>query len=755
MSDLFDANQDIQEVKIEDSMRASYLDYSMSVIVGRALPDARDGLKPVHRRILFAMNELNLSHRSPYKKSARIVGDCLVAGSLVSTTRGLVPIEDIEVGDKVYTQKGIKPVTELFYQPEQPLLKVTSSSNIFENRVTHGHKFKVLNSDLSYSFKSSSELTTDDYLVMQPSLIDLEDSFDKDEVYALGLFMSDGHIDRERDLNYACFSNSEEHVLENVKETFNLKNTIFDSKTTKILKVSNKKKSQAFLEKFDICDKYSHNIDINSTIMSFSNRSILSFLSGFIDGDGFVRNRSKNEIVITSVSHQFLQKLAILLFDRFGVVSSLNKSRSKGSKSILNAREINANYDAYNLTFTGSNAYFFKDKLNLLNEKKRNRLEAFKVSNSPSLTSHIPFFGEKVFNIFSEKHIGSGWYQSEDGEKFRLGIKYKNGTKIRYAKELPKNIKIYSDTVEELNILEKLHRLDGKLYEHLKYIVDNRIRLLKVNQVENISDEITYDFTVKDEHEFFVNGIVSSNCIGKYHPHGDNSVYDALVRMAQDFSLRSPLIDGQGNFGSVDGDNAAAMRYCVTGNTRVKTDRGLIKIEELVQDTALNSDNNLDIKVLSMAKREHGASKLFNSGIHDIYELKTKEGFNISGSANHLVLTLTTDDNGKPIYDWKRLEQITLEDKIVIDRSEQALFDRTATKSEKNFAIIAGCLVSEGFMSENRIGFNNTDKNYFNNFIEAWKSEFGESFYLNQRELPSGKTIYEFDLHLDHSKDRE
>ena len=77
MSDLFEENQDIQEVKIEDSMRASYLDYSMSVIVGRALPDARDGLKPVHRRILFAMNELNLSHRVPYKKSARIVGDVI------------------------------------------------------------------------------------------------------------------------------------------------------------------------------------------------------------------------------------------------------------------------------------------------------------------------------------------------------------------------------------------------------------------------------------------------------------------------------------------------------------------------------------------------------------------------------------------------------------------------------------------------------------------------------------------------------
>jgi DNA gyrase subunit A len=69
--------QDIQEVAIEDSMKSSYLDYSMSVIVGRALPDARDGLKPVHRRILYAMRDLNLGSKTPYKKSARIVGQTL------------------------------------------------------------------------------------------------------------------------------------------------------------------------------------------------------------------------------------------------------------------------------------------------------------------------------------------------------------------------------------------------------------------------------------------------------------------------------------------------------------------------------------------------------------------------------------------------------------------------------------------------------------------------------------------------------
>ncbi len=77
MSDIFEQNQDIQDINIEDSIKTSYLDYSMSVIIGRALPDARDGLKPVHRRILYAMSELNLSSRAAYKKSARIVGDVI------------------------------------------------------------------------------------------------------------------------------------------------------------------------------------------------------------------------------------------------------------------------------------------------------------------------------------------------------------------------------------------------------------------------------------------------------------------------------------------------------------------------------------------------------------------------------------------------------------------------------------------------------------------------------------------------------
>ena len=72
-----DRAKEILPINIEEELKNSYLDYAMSVIVGRALPDVRDGLKPVHRRVLFAMNELKNDFNKPYKKSARVVGDVI------------------------------------------------------------------------------------------------------------------------------------------------------------------------------------------------------------------------------------------------------------------------------------------------------------------------------------------------------------------------------------------------------------------------------------------------------------------------------------------------------------------------------------------------------------------------------------------------------------------------------------------------------------------------------------------------------
>ena len=76
-NNLVGKTQDISPVEISDEMRRSYLDYAMSVIVSRALPDVRDGLKPVHRRIIYSAYENGYDYNRPFRKSARIVGDVL------------------------------------------------------------------------------------------------------------------------------------------------------------------------------------------------------------------------------------------------------------------------------------------------------------------------------------------------------------------------------------------------------------------------------------------------------------------------------------------------------------------------------------------------------------------------------------------------------------------------------------------------------------------------------------------------------
>ncbi|WP_277346134.1 DNA gyrase subunit A, partial [Selenomonas bovis] len=81
--------------------------------------------------------------------------------------------------------------------------------------------------------------------------------------------------------------------------------------------------------------------------------------------------------------------------------------------------------------------------------------------------------------------------------------------------------------------------------------------------------------------------------LGKYHPHGDSSVYDAMVRMAQDFSLRYPMIDGHGNFGSIDGDSAAAMRYTEARMSKIAGTM-LEDIDKDTIDMMKNYDESLD-----------------------------------------------------------------------------------------------------------------------------------------------------------------
>ncbi len=178
-----------------------------------------------------------------------------------------------------------------------------------------------------------------------------------------------------------------------------------------------------------------------------------------------------------------------------------------------------------------------------------------------------------------------------------------------------------------------------------------------------------HDLGLQPTRAYRKSAFIVGEVMGKYHPHGDSAIYDTLARMAQDFSLRYMLVDGQGNFGSIDDDPPAAMRYCVTGDTRVATTAGTVRIDSLVPEAEPNSDNAIEIDVLDRLGRPVKASHLFHSGDHPTLRLRTKQGFELTGTHNHPVLCLV-DMAGVPLLLWKLLEEIAPGDRVLVLRSQ-------------------------------------------------------------------------------------
>src|SRR3989344_1360594 len=259
----------------------------------------------------------------------------------------------------------------------------------------------------------------------------------------------------------------------------------------------------------------------------------------------------------------------------------------------------------------------------------------------------------------------------------------------------------------------------------------------------------------------------SANVVGetmaRYHPHGDTAIYDTMVRMAQDFAMRYPLVKGQGNWGSQDGDNAAAMRYCVTGDTLIVTDRGLLPIEKAPE----NESENIEVKVLSKDRVVNTATKWFASGEHPTIRITTHNGFSLQGSYNHPILTWTKDKHtGEPIFCWKTLERVSDGDVAVLDRTSDLLWPirnfsvrkywpviRSGRIQKKvlpeeldeNLAHILGALLSEGSIREKEIEFCNSDSSWIKEFEEHWKKVFPDCRLHHFYREPSsfGKKPYE------------
>lgn len=247
-----------------------------------------------------------------------------------------------------------------------------------------------------------------------------------------------------------------------------------------------------------------------------------------------------------------------------------------------------------------------------------------------------------------------------------------------------------------------------------------------------------HDMGINHTSSFKKSARIVGETMGKYHPHGDAPIYEAMVRMAQDFSMRYPLVDGQGNFGSIDNDPPAAMRYCSTGDTLIPTNRGTMPIEKISDE----QEKEIDLKVLNYQGKLTKASKFFNSGKHNIIEITTEQGYKLKGSYNHPVLCWELNSLGFPNLKWKLLEDMTTNDYVLLNRSfslfnennqDLRLFypENQKYKDIKlpevmngDLSFLLGALVSEGSFHQGQIMFNNQDLEFYNKVKNVIETQF-------------------------------
>lgn len=711
---------------IEQEMQTSYLDYAMSVIVGRALPDARDGLKPVQRRILYAMYMLNNLHNQPTKKSARIVGECFVKDTLVLTERGLIPIQDIQKGETVHTQNGIHKVSQLYVMPKRKLLKITLKNGI-ENTVTTAQQFKVLTEDWNLVWKNAEELVAGDYLLVKSHYPEIkeevtigEKKLNENIAYLLGQFLSDGFVLHDNDRNkyhrigfcssskevidhiMSCLENEFEYVphIEELHREYNsadgqtLISKIFQ------IRVNNSLINKFFIENFNLLGAKAWSKQIPHEIFKSPRAVISALLSGMIDGDGHI-HPSRTTIEYSTTSKKIANQLLVLLA-HLGIQGSKYKVKIKSDKLILGRKVLN-HHEAFSLEFVGTNAQTFASLINPKHQKKNKRCKEL-VYREIKRTEHdiLPWGSEKIFTELSQNHLGGGWYSNYEGKKFRLGIKYKTGGKIRYHAKLLDS-QLFLSQINEWRIQDKLNRIKSKLSPFLNSIIENKIFFSPVVSVGEQPEDITYDIQVEGEHELIANGVVAHNCLGKYHPHGDSAVYEALIRMAQWFSLNHTLVEGQGNMG------------CFTGDTKIKLlDNREITFKELIQERLEGKRHwtftfNQEKKSIEVAEIKNPRVTRKNA---ELVEVTLDNGEKIRCTPDHRFMLhsgtykqakdLVNGESLMPLYMWDydSLEQTTMRAKaynhkvIAVNflNEKEDVYDITIDQTH-NFALAAGVFV--------------------------------------------------------------
>ncbi|MCE7011852.1 DNA topoisomerase 4 subunit A [Kibdelosporangium philippinense] len=554
------AGANVIDNSLKTEIEDSYLEYAYSVIHSRALPDARDGLKPVHRRILYSMQENGQRPGTPYVKSSRVVGDCFVRGALVSTPEGLMPIEDIEVGDLVLDGKGqYVPVTAVYENPVSDLVRI-KWTNGHTMLVTPGQRFRTVTEDLTVDWTDARDLTGQLTVGFgQKRQWNLPLHGGDMGSYVLGLIVAEGFaVDRARQADGRVRIHMCDQEPIDVAHGWAIENGVKVTRTVRQAQQPAHRDQHVltFARNYGLLEAGTPHSEHKSVPRSvIEDRSEwMPFLAGLFDGDGYVRKNNR-EIVFVSTSEQLVRQVYSMLAD-LGIHGHHWSRAGAGSHKTL-----------LGLSVSGQDAAVLAEALLHWSSVSH------KVEGLRRLTEIDLRYGGKqgndrlpnraVMAEFSAAHVGGGWFRDGDGTAFRTSLSANSGAPVRYGKDrhgtalADRSFSLSRAETDGWNL--KLRRIGSDLAERFDEL--SGLSFLAVESVEPVAPDTTYDIQVgTEEHAFVVEGFVVHNCMGKYHPHGDSAIYDAMVRMAQDFSLNSPLIDGHGNFGSPD-DGPAASRY--------------------------------------------------------------------------------------------------------------------------------------------------------------------------------------------------
>lgn len=534
-------------VFIEDEMKRSYLDYAMSVIVSRALPDVRDGLKPVHRRILFSMKENDNTYDRGYRKSARIVGDCFVAGTEVATPTGFSKIENLKVGSTVLLRNGEQTITKIYEYPKKPLITIKwKSGNL---TTTKNQEFRaVRNAQLVWL--KATDIQKNEALLTADLTRGLHRCSEQERAlaYLAGHYAGNGWTDINKNSNKISFCSPN---VESINAVINFLSLI-DIKAKKYKRniwciTLSSAQSDILRDKWGvklIIGKHTAEWKtIPERMWRTGGESILYVLAGLIDTDGHsAAARNRFGYVTTSIILDAQINLMLTLLGR-----STYRSTSEKTDCL----------PSYITELFGEDAIEVLKALPLKNTDRFCREE----KRLPHSNTAVPGLYEKLKGVIDTQKAGLGpalqgkYKHTKTGEIIKISIRYlKSG--LLY-KPTPK---MGITALRETNLIAFLQVIGyEKFANDLAQIVD--MQIINVQEVCPAPAQKTYDIQVEKEHAFFANGILVHNCMGKYHPHGDLAIYEAMVRLAQPFSMRMPLVQGQGNFGSMDGDPAAASRY--------------------------------------------------------------------------------------------------------------------------------------------------------------------------------------------------